>query len=122
MQLSGDGQTLNVKEDGDEELTSAEHNDMMQRRAELNRDLADLNGRLEDAEAYRKQLVQSSDGWSSIKQKYEVRIQLLSLPTTYILFYQENIKHLEKDVEHLLEEKAHLNQELATKNNSAASK
>ena len=72
FQVSGEGETVNVKEDGNEEECTNEHNVLMHRRAELNRDLAELNGRLENAEAYRKQLMQSSDSWDSIKMKYEV--------------------------------------------------
>jgi hypothetical protein len=85
-----------LKEEGvaDSEMCSSEHNAMMQRRVELNRNLADLNGRLEDAEAYRKQLLQTSEGWSSLKQKYEVSLDpVLENIQTFSLFqYRRTFK------------------------------
>ncbi|ELT97938.1 hypothetical protein CAPTEDRAFT_222146, partial [Capitella teleta] len=107
IDTSGEGVMLSGKEEGEEGGVphSDQHNVMMERRAELNRDLADLNGRLENAEAYRKQLMQSSESWDSIKLKYE-----------------DNIKNLEMNIEKLQEEKGQLHKELHNKTNSAASK
>lgn len=70
--MLGEGGSKSPPGNGHNDTLSVESQAMMQRRAELNRDLADLNGRLENAEAYRKQLMQNSESWDSIKQKYEV--------------------------------------------------
>ena len=89
LQLSGDAVLLStIREESEPRSSHGSHDDtdgtspdtvhtaeshaMMERREDLNRDLADLNGRLEDAEAYRKQLMQSTDSWDTIKVKYEV--------------------------------------------------